>query len=303
MILCICLSPAIDVTYHVGRVVAGGTNRVGSVGRRPGGKAVNVARLLHALGEPVRLLAPVGGPAGAEFAADLAALGLPADLVPNGSATRSTVTIVDDAGTATVFVEPAPLDCWPEIVRRAQDSIIAADGIVVSGRLPTGAPSGAVGALARLASGAGRPMLVDTSGPPLLDALRARPTVVKPNAEELAEVTGDRDAQRGARALAAEHGTTVVVSLGADGVFVAAPHGEWRARPAAPLHGNPTGAGDALVAGLARGLLRGAPMEDVLRDAVGLAAAAVLSPYAGELDPARYRDQRAGVVVEPRVTR
>ena len=303
MILCICLSPAVDVTYHVGRVMAGGTNRVRSAARRPGGKAVNVARLLHVLGEPVRLLAPVGGSAGSEFAADLAALGLAADLVPNGPATRSTVTIVDDAGTATVFVEPAPLDSWPAVLNRAQDAIAAADVVVVSGRVPTGAPPGAIGELVRLVSGAGRSMLVDTSGPPLLDALRARPTVVKPNAEELAEVTGDPEPERAARALTAEFGCTVVVSLGEKGVFVAAPHGEWRARPAGPLHGNPTGAGDALVAGLARGLVSGPPFEDMLRDAVGLAAAAVLSPYAGEIDLERYREQRAGVVVEAGVSR
>jgi tagatose 6-phosphate kinase len=301
MILCVCLSPAVDITYRVGRLRTGATNRVTSVARRPGGKAVNVARVLHGLGDPVRLLAPVGGPSGAEFAADLGELGLPAELVPNGAATRSTVTVVDDEGAATVLVEPAPLDCWPALLLRAQDAVRAADAVVVSGRVPTGAPPGALGELVRRASGAGRPIVIDTSGPPLTDALRAGPTLVKPNADELAEVTGDSDAQRAARSLAAEYGTTVVASLGADGVFVAGPAGEWRAAPGAALRGNPTGAGDALVAGLARGLRAGTPWPDMLRDAVGLAAAAVLSPYAGEVDPARFAEQRSSVVVESEV--
>ncbi|HVU90918.1 MAG TPA: hexose kinase [Jatrophihabitans sp.] len=293
-----CLSPALDVTYRVDQLRPGATNRVAAVARRPGGKAVNVARVLHGLGEPVRLLAPIGGAAGEEFAGEVAALGLPAEFVRGDAPTRSTATVVDDDGAATVFVEPAVIDCWDSLLVRAKEAISTADAVVISGRVPTGAPQGALGELVRRASGAGRPIVVDTSGPPLIDALRAGTTIAKPNADELAEITGGSDAQRAARSLAARYGTTIVASLGADGVFVAGPAGEWRARPMAELRGNPTGAGDALVAGLARGLRTGAPMADVLPDAVALAAAAVLSPYAGEVDPARFAEQRTGVVVE-----
>jgi tagatose 6-phosphate kinase len=303
VIVCICLSPAIDITYHVSRVRGGATNRVDTVGRRPGGKAVNVARILHALGEDVALLAPAGGHPGAEFAEDLAALGVPADLVPNAAATRSTVTIVDESGDATLFVEPAPLDCWPALLDRAESAVADADVVVVSGAVPTGAPPDAIGALVRLVRGAGRPSVVDTSGPALLDALAAGPTIVKPNADELASVSGDADPLRAAAALAAEYRTTVVASLGADGVVVAegGPAGisHWRARPARAVTGNPTGAGDALVAGLARGLRFGIPMPELLRDAVALSAAAVARPYAGEVDLASYANFRDAVLVEP----
>lgn len=298
MIVCICLSPAIDITYHVARVRSGATNRVASVARRPGGKAVNVARVLHALGEEVALLAPVGGHPGAEFAEDLAALGVPADLVPNAAPTRSTVTIVDESATATLFVEPAPLDCWPALIARAESAIAAADVVVVSGAIPTGAPPDAIGALVRLVRGAGRPSVVDTSGPALLDALAAGPTIVKPNAEELASVSGDSDPLRAAAALAIDYGTTVVASLGADGVAAADGVAEWRGRPAHPVTGNPTGAGDALVAGLARGLRDGTPLPELLRDAVALSAAAVARPYAGEVDLAHYAEYRDAVVVD-----
>jgi tagatose 6-phosphate kinase len=298
VIVCICLSPAIDITYHVAAVRGGATNRVTSVGRRPGGKAVNVARVLHALGEEVSLLAPVGGHPGAEFAEDLGALGVPADLVPNAAPTRSTVAIVDGSGDATLFVEPAPLDCWPALFARAEAAVAAADVVVVSGTVPTGAPPDAIGALVRLVRGAGRPSVVDTSGPALLDALAAGPTIVKPNADELASVSGDPDPLRAAAALAAEYGTTVVASLGADGVAAADGVAEWRARPARPVVGNPTGAGDALVAGLARGLRTGLALPALLRDAVALSAAAVARPYAGEVDLAHYDEYQDAVLVE-----
>jgi len=61
MILSVGLNPAIDVTYHVSRLAVGATNRVQRSRVRAGGKATNVARILHQLGEPVRLITLAGG--------------------------------------------------------------------------------------------------------------------------------------------------------------------------------------------------------------------------------------------------
>ena len=66
------------------------------------------------------------------------------------------------------------------------------------------------------------------------------------------------------------------------------------------LAGNPTGAGDAVVAAAARGLRAKAPWREILADCVALAGAAVLSPCAGEVDLADYAAQQAGVTVERR---
>ncbi len=77
MILCVAPSPAWDVTYGVARFRENATNRAHTVSGRAGGKAVNVARVLHALGEEVSVVAPVGGPTGALLLADLAACGIP----------------------------------------------------------------------------------------------------------------------------------------------------------------------------------------------------------------------------------
>ncbi len=56
------------------------------------------------------------------------------------------------------------------------------------------------------------------------------------------------------------------------------------------LAGNPTGAGDAAVAGLLSALVEGLPWPDRLARAAALAAAAVLAPVAGEFDPGAYAD-------------
>jgi 1-phosphofructokinase family hexose kinase len=298
VILCVCLSPALDVTYRVPALTPGATNRVRAVTHRPGGKAVNVARILHALGADVRLLAPAGGDTGGQFADDLARLGLTAELIPNAQPTRRTVAVVDDqAGDATVFVEPAEIDCWPVLVERATVDIPAAAVVVVSGSVPSGAPADALSTLIGIAHRAGRPVLIDTSGPPLVDALSARPTLIKPNAEELSAVGDGADPVSAAVTIAATYDTTVIASLGADGLVAATEGRAWRARPARPLAGNPTGAGDALVAGLARGIVHGRTLPEQLTDGIALSAAAVLSPLAGDIDPAHYAEQLAGATV------
>lgn len=301
MILCLCPSPAVDVTYHVDRLTPGATVRVGAVAERPGGKAVNVSRVLHSLGEDVLLVAPVGGDTGAHFRHALSTVGLSSRLVPNGSATRRTVTVVDAGGQATSLVEPSDIDCWPALVEVVDGALADARALVVSGSMPAGVPDRGLFGLIRSARARGVPVIADTHGPGLLEALEAGTDVVKPNAEELAHVADSGEPVLAARGLVARHGSSVVVSLGSAGVVATTPRGSWEARPGATVTGNPTGAGDALVAGLARGLARDRDAldrpEDLLRDAVALSAAAVHASTAGEVDPAVYAAELAHVDV------
>lgn len=302
MILCVCPNPAVDVTYHVDRLHPSGTTRVRTMTERPGGKAVNVARVLHRLGEPIRLVAPSGGETGDELRRGLDAAGLESVLVPSGPATRRTVTVVEsDAPGVMTLVEPAEIDCWPALLAAVEQGLEGTDVLVIGGSVPEGVPDDGVAALVSAGRRRGLPVLVDAQGPWLLSALAAGASVVKPNAHELAATTGDDDPVRAARALARSSAATVVASLGEDGVIAATATSVWEARPAAVLVGNPTGAGDALVAGLARGLLRdpesGEHPERMLHDAVALSAAAVLSPEAGDVDPTQHAAQLAGVVV------
>lgn len=300
MILCVAPSPAIDVTYQVGGLEVGGTNRVAHVTHRPGGKAVNVARVLTTIGVRAVVLAPVAGEPGARFRAALAELGVPAELVDAGEPTRHTLTVVDQTtGEATLFSEPARIRDWAAVAERFDRLLPDADVVVISGSLPSGAAPGAVAGLIRAARQADRPVVVDTSGPALAEAIGARPTVVKPNGAELAELTGEADPVAAVDTVVQTTSATVVASLGAEGVLAAHGADRWRARPAKRLRGNPTGAGDALVAGLAHGLALGLGLPDLLADGVALAASAVLAPYAGDVDPAEVARQRAGVSVEP----
>lgn len=300
MILCICASPALDLTYRLDRLVVGGTNRVRDVVERPGGKAINVARVLHALGEDVHLLTTAGGDNGAALVASLSHDGIPLDLVESTAPTRRTVAILDEAtDEVTMLNEPAVLEDWPRFLAAFGALVPAAEVVVISGHLPDGAPLDAFAQLTRLARAHDRPVVLDTSGPALSATLAARPTIVKPNVDELRESTHEDDPMLAARSLALRWQVIVVASQGAEGLIAVDGESAWRARPARALSGNPTGAGDAVVAGLARGLRAGTALEPLLSDCVALAAAAVLAPSAGELDVQDYQREAAGVVVEP----
>ncbi len=90
----------------------------------------------------------------------------------------------------------------------------------------------------------------------------------------------------------------VVVSLGTGGLAAVTGDGCWRAAAPAQAAVNPTGAGDAVVAGLARGLELGQDWPERLRHAAALGTAAALAPAAGDVDARRYGDLLAAVRVE-----
>jgi tagatose 6-phosphate kinase len=299
VILCVAPSPAWDVTHHVDRLRLHATNRARSVSARAGGKAVNVARLLSSLGEDVAVVAPLGGGTGEQFARDLALAGIPLDAVPSDAETRRTTTIVcDDAGDATLINESSQVADWPGFVERVAALVPTADVVVASGSLPQGAPVDGYAELCRVAAAHGVPVLVDTSGPALLAALEGGPAIVKPNREELAAVLPHDDPVDAARELAARSGAAVAVSLGPEGLVLACDAGVWLARPGEVLRGNPTGAGDAVSAALARSVAHGVPWADAVIDAVTLSAAAVLALYAGEVDVTDVERLRSSVTLE-----
>ncbi|RIQ15697.1 1-phosphofructokinase family hexose kinase [Jiangella rhizosphaerae] len=289
-VVCVTPNPATDVTYRVPELTPGASHRVADVLERPGGKGVNVARVLHALGVPATVVAPLGGPGGRWMGGALADAGLPVRAVPVAAATRRTVTVVDDSGAATAFNEPGrALSAaeWSALVAAVTEELADAAALVVSGSLPAGSPDDLLPRLIAAARAAGVPAVADTSGPALLSAAAAGPALLKPNAEELAAAVpgATLDAARRLLTLGAER---VVVSQGAAGLLGVDGGAVWRVAAVPGVSGNPTGAGDATVAALVRGLATGAAWPDVLADAAALGAAAVLTEAAGEVDLAAF---------------
>ncbi len=302
MILTVTPNIALDITYTIDKFELHSSMRVNDVADRAGGKGITVSRVLASLGYESLILGLQGGNVGAAIEADLIASQLPYELVPIVGQTRRSVGIVDrSTGDATVLNEAGPDvsgEEWERLTQTVARHLPQASTLVVSGSLPPGIGQTGVAELAQLAVAASVPVIVDTSGPSLLDAVAVGPDVVKPNAHEIASATGIHDPLEGAAALIERGAKAVVVSLGADGMCVVTADQTLRAKPTRTISGNPTGAGDAGVAALAAGLAFSNSWEDRLRQAVAVSAAAVAHPLAGSFDPDVYESMLTDVLVE-----
>ncbi|MFI6936610.1 1-phosphofructokinase family hexose kinase [Streptomyces sp. NPDC050287] len=307
MILTVTLNTALDITYRVRSLRPHASHRVTEVTERPGGKGVNVARVLTALGHEVTVTGFTGGGTGRAVQDQLAAAPRLVDaLVPVGGPTRRTIAVVDEqTGDTTQLNEPGPTVTpgeWSAFQEAYEDLVPSAAAVALCGSLPPGVPVGAYAGLIRTARAAGVPVLLDTSGEPLRRGVAARPDIVKPNADELAELTGSHEPSRATQDARRRGAHAVVASLGPEGLLAVTPEGRWRATPSARVHGNPTGAGDSAVAGLLSGLVERLPWPDRLTRAVALSAATVLAPVAGEFDRAAYEELLGRVSVTGEVS-
>ncbi len=283
MIVTITLNPSVDRTIEVGELVRGTVHRATGVRVDPGGKGINVARALAAHGVKASAVVALGGPEGDRLTAMLADSGVEIVAVPIAGSTRSNVTVVEPDGTTTKLNEPGAALSAAE-VRAVLDAVreqaAGADWVVVSGRLPPGADPALYADVVRIADLAGALTALDTSGPALAAALPARPALVKPNAEELAEVVGRPlatvgDAVGACRDVVRAGAAVVLASLGSDGALLVS---DDEVLHACVPHVSPlssVGAGDALLAGFLAAGARGAP---ALRAAVAWGTAAVRLP-------------------------
>ena len=314
MIIVVCLNPALDVTHHVDAVDWGGVNRPRAVHARPGGKGLNVARTLHALGVDVLVLGLAGGITGAGIEAALRERGVPAALTPVAGETRRTFSVVDDT-RVTAFYEPGPTVSEEEFAgfrRGYEQALEEAAAVVLSGSLPPGLADSTYAMLIETAAAAAVPAVLDTHGEALRRGAAAGPAIVKPNLAELAALADpaassalvpatDGPANLATAAAAAGQlrgAQAVVITLGPDGLLATTGDGCWRARAPAAGTGNATGAGDAVAAALTHGLVLGRPWDERLRHAAALGAATAAAPVAGEFRRQDYLGALTAVTVE-----
>lgn len=296
MILTVTPNPSLDRTYEVPALERGAVLRAAGERTDPGGKGVNVSRAVAAAGHRTVAVVPLGGAPGALLAELLAVQGIEVAPVPLKGHTRSNIAVAEPDGTLTKINAPGP-----ELTPAESEAILsavgayspAADWVACGGSLPRGLAPEWYADLVTRAHGYGARVALDTSGPSLPAALRGRPDVVKPNAEELAEAVGRPlatlgDAVKAAEELRAAGAGAVLASLGADGQLLVCAEGTWYGYAAVDTVRSNVGAGDASLAGF---LAAGGEGPQALAAAVAHGAAAVRLPGSemptpADLDPA-----------------
>ena len=283
MIVTLTANPSVDRTIEVAALRPGTVIRARASRVDAGGKGVNVARALAAHGGKTKAVLPSGGAEGAQLEALLAGAGLDLLTVRIAGSIRANVTVVEADGTTTKLNEPGPGLSQDELDALAvalTDAAVQADWVVLSGSLSPGAPADWYAGLIRQLRGTGPRVAIDSSGPPLAMAIAARPDLIKPNREELAELAGRpvdtiADVVGAALTMTANGVHTVLTSLGPAGAVLVRRDAAWHATAAALEPRSTVGAGDALLAGY---LAAGADGPSALAEAVAWGSAAAALP-------------------------
>ena len=284
MIYTITFNPALDYIMRGENMIMGITNRSVSEDIQFGGKGINVSVILNRLGVDTTAVGFIAGFTGDELCNKLSETGIRTDFVKlkNGF-TRINVKIKDK--TETEFNAAGPditQNDIDELFKRL-DNIKQGDTVVLAGSIPKSLPQDIYEKIAEFLKSKNIRFAVDATGDLLLNVLKYKPFVIKPNNFELQEILGseigsDEDLISAAKKLQDMGALNVLVSLGGDGALLLDANGivhKVKAHKITPV--NTVGAGDSMLAGFLCGAENGYDYALKLANAAGGATAASVS--------------------------
>lgn len=294
MILCLGTTPVLQRTMVFQRLHVDGVNRAVEVSEHASGKSINVARVLHTLGEDVMAAGFLGGDSGTFIRETLRATRIAHEFITVAPRTRMCITVIDRShNTATELVQEAAeveKPAWGKLRQRVAELLPRAKVLVLSGSLPPGAPQDFYAYCVNRATECAVMTLIDAAGEPLRRALASKPLVVKPNRIELAKtldtpIESDAAFRDAIKHLIAQGPAWAVVTEGKAGAVVSNGESFWRVRSPRVEAINPIGSGDSVAAGLASAISRGQRLPEACKLAVACGAANALTPLAGIVRP------------------
>lgn len=290
MILTVTLNAAIDKRYVVEEFKVGEVNRVKECAYVPGGKGLNVSKPAAVAGAEVVATGFVGGHAGNYIEASLKDYHVKSAFYHLESESRSCINIWDEKNCVqTEFLEPGFTVTESEFqgfVEEFKELVKKADVVAMSGSVPKGLDGTAYQKLVKVVKDAGKKVILDTSGKLLEMGIEACPMMIKPNIDEIRMLTGKECNEIGeiveaAKEIHARGVEVVAVSLGADGSLAVSDEGVFRAIVPRIDAVNTVGCGDSMIAGFALGFAEGLGIEETLRKASAISAAAALREETG----------------------
>ncbi len=310
MVLTVTLNPALDRILFIPEFVSGQANRIYRRENCIGGKGAHVSWNLADLGMESLATGIVMGPTGQVFLDALSGHGVACDFYrPIGGDTRTNYIIVEDNGVCSLVCEKGP-EVTPEMLEAYLDYFknLAkdADVIVISGdasNYQSSFGSSFQKALLEVGNAAGAKVVLDANGMSLKEGVTCRPYLIKPNAQELGQLTGmpaktDQDILAAIRSLDPYDLPVVAVSLSGQGSLVRIEDTYYRVGCANAVYRNEVGCGDAYLAGLVYGLVKGSAPKDWLAFASACGGAQVENPLTVGLDGDRALALKETVSVE-----
>lgn len=304
MITTVTLNAAIDRTYWVNGWEKGGVFRTTKVLNEPGGKGVNVAKVLKLLGGEVQATGFSGGQNGNTIRNALEERGIHAPFLEVDGESRVCLNIIDESDeTSTELLERGP-EISDQLMQRMRENLsrLASQSsiVVLSGSLPPSLSVNAYHDLALVVKAAGAQVFLDTSGAALTAGIKSRPDLIKPNEEELRQLFDEgidfarlqeRDLATQIVKLAHERELPrICVTLGSEGAIAYICGTLYRAYAPRIRPINTVGCGDSFVAGMAYATDKNLEATECLRIAVAAATANALDERAGYVNYDIFQD-------------
>ena len=309
MIITVTLNAAIDKSLSVPNFLLGRRHRTVEQRTMAGGKGVNIARALKALGQPVIATGLAGGATGTHIVEQLTEEAILNDFVRIREESRTNTSVLDPTnGEQTEVNERGPSVSEREVELFHEKLLYLARGaaiVVLAGSLPRGVEADLYASLVRDLERLEVTTVIDTDGEPLRQAVRAEPDVVSPNVLEAEELVGHEFAGEEERLLAVreivELGPREAIMTMGDGcvadVLIDGKSCLRRARttPREPIAKR--GSGDAFLAGYVAARYEGRTPDQCLRFGVACGAESTKRLGAGLIDPKEARRMMGDVEV------
>lgn len=273
-ILTVTANPAIDRVYFVDGFQMGEVHRPLRSSVTAGGKGLNVSRVSRTLGAEVIATGFLGGYAGNFMRDEISKLDIYDGFTQIKGETRTNVNISDINGISGELLESGPTIEKDEVDRFLEsfgEYIRECDIVTVSGSLPKGLDSSFYVELLRFARENGKKVIMDTSGRALTEILPHKPYMVKPNKDEIAQLTLSEFAAKDALDALKTMGVEVpLISMGGKGALALVDGAYYRFTGPKVEVVNSVGSGDSMVAGIAVGIARNMPLLEAI--SLGMAA-------------------------------
>ncbi len=264
MVYTVTFNPAIDYVVHTGEMQLGATNRSEKEEMYFGGKGINVSIVLRELGIGSKALGFTAGFTGEAIEKGLSEMGINADFVrlKNGNS-RINVKIKSTEETELNGQGPDIDEASINALFAKLDKLSDGDTLILAGSIPSSLPSDIYEKILGRVSGRNIKTVVDATKDLLLNVLKYKPFLVKPNNHELGEMFGtelktDEEIEKYARKLQEMGAVNVLISMAGDGAMLIDEYGKMhRCGVCRGTVRNSVGAGDSMVAGFTAGSLKG----------------------------------------------
>ena len=300
MILTVTMNPSVDISYPLEKFNLDTVNRISKVNKTPGGKGLNVTRVLKQLDDKVVATGFIGGALGMDIQKKLTEMGIENQFFEISGETRNCIAILHE-GNQTEILENGPTISQSEsekFLEYFERLVQEVEIISISGSLPNGLEDDYYSKMIGICEKYGKPVVLDCSGKALVEVLENehKPKVIKPNTEELSQLIG-KDVSKNPDELKEvlkdklfENIEWIIVSLGADGAF--AKHNDKFYKVNVPKIEvvNPVGSGDSTVAGITSAIHENANDEDLLRKANVLGMLNAMEKLTGFVNLERYEE-------------